>query len=323
MKETGISKYETNWTQIIAERRSVLESVQSALVELESDLADQLAAINAFEYELRARVRPLISRVEELESEINGYRDQLRQERVDEADGDWSDWSVEGEGAASSGDYRYWGKSAPPPSPRTAKVDALQLKRLFRQLARRFHPDMARDEADRAYRTGIMMAINVAYANGDLDRLQELALEPDASQRVSNAQTDEQLADALLREIEQCHRRIDEIRIELNAADEHASARLMRRVNEAAAKGVDLLADMIRQLREEISQKMVERDVLKAELASTSEPDMELSGEALAYVVWDSTVDDAYDEMPETRFTDQLRRRKGFHLEDDILDDVE
>lgn len=51
----------------------------------------------------------------------------------------------------------------------------MSLKKLYRLLARRYHPDLAIDDADRAYRNRIMVLINDAYAEKDLDALLALA----------------------------------------------------------------------------------------------------------------------------------------------------
>ena len=44
-------------------------------------------------------------------------------------------------------------------------IDEKQLKRIYRQLARRYHPDLATDPAERAARNDVMARINDAYAD--------------------------------------------------------------------------------------------------------------------------------------------------------------
>jgi hypothetical protein len=317
-----LATVETSWSDKIKERQALLAQVQNELVELENLLADRLAEINAFEFAIRSRLRPMIRRLDSLEEEVDELRRSLRREAPADPEGEWADWAVDDSGPASTGEYRYWDRSVRSRPTQPADVDRQELKQLYRELARRFHPDMALDAEDRAYRTGLMMAINAAYAAGDLGRLREIALEPDGSQRVRNAKSDEQLAEALQLEIDRCMRRITEIKIELEAAKAHQSSRLMRRVEQAAAKGKDLLADIERQMRDEISHKMVERDVLRTELEAISGAGEEPSREEIAYVVWDTTLDDALDDVPDERFTEQLRRRQRSHIsDDDILDD--
>jgi DnaJ-class molecular chaperone len=54
-------------------------------------------------------------------------------------------------------------QSEAPPKPLSPATEA-KIKKLYRQLARSFHPDLASDDADRAYRTDKMTAVNDAYA---------------------------------------------------------------------------------------------------------------------------------------------------------------
>src|SRR6185503_14956029 len=84
-------------------------------------------------------------------------------------------WTEPGEYESVEDQYkRVWGSPSASPSQQpsaepkpldsnsTEDAEAV-LKRLFRALARRYHPDFAADEADRVYRTRLMAMINEAY----------------------------------------------------------------------------------------------------------------------------------------------------------------
>ncbi len=64
--------------------------------------------------------------------------------------------------------------------PSATPGDKAAEKRLYRELARRFHPDLAEGAAELAYRTSVMTAVNSAYTAGDIHALYDLAgeLEP-------------------------------------------------------------------------------------------------------------------------------------------------
>ena len=47
------------------------------------------------------------------------------------------------------------------------------MKRLYREVAKRIHPDLTSDRADRAKRQQLMAEANEAYERGDEARLQE------------------------------------------------------------------------------------------------------------------------------------------------------
>jgi hypothetical protein len=65
------------------------------------------------------------------------------------------------------------------PRPQLDAETEAEILRLYRELAKRFHPDRARAEKDRARRTDLMLRINVAYSERDLVTLQAMAREAD------------------------------------------------------------------------------------------------------------------------------------------------
>lgn len=324
MRDKDVIQAATNWQEQIERSQAALEDVLNQLVEAEEQLAEQQAAIGAFEFKLRARIGHLTKRLDELDAEIKEYRRQLSWLNDDwEAIAEEMDFRSVGQGEAATGDHFQEGASAAPQS--LNEEERKEIKQLFRQLARRFHPDIAVDAADREYRTQMMAAINAAYAAGDLERLQQLALEPDAVDLVEYAQTDQQLAEALAREIERCRRRLVEIRQELEYLEQHQSTRLMRRAQQAEAEGRDLLAEMSRRLEEQVTQKMVERDVLKSELENVAKEGFTFHDRDYADLIWDVSLDQAYEDGLDSEYERWLRKQRRYTLEDeeDILDDLE
>jgi len=290
-----------NWRERIAALEALLAELRPQLIDAETQLADRLAAIVALEYRLRARLESLSRRLDALQEEIDELRAALRHYQdaldweeapIDAAKGE-RDWRFRGEEAAASGNYRYR-QTTEAPRPALAAEQQAALKQLYRQLARRFHPDLAEDEATRAYRTDLMMAINAAYAAGDLAALQRLAEEPDASPR--GPQTDEVLAAALQREVDHCRRRLAEIAAELATLERHDSARLWRRAQRAAAEGRDLIAELAADLRRRINEKLVERDVLETQLEEVEQEGVELSTDDLADIVYNLGLEQAGDD---------------------------
>jgi hypothetical protein len=327
MNEKGLQDNNKDLREQIAELQALLADIKPWLVAAEVELSDRLAAISAFEFRVRSRLEPLTRRMDQLDEEILELRGQLRQLQEDLNiadqfdDGDlYHQWRSSTEaGAAASGDYRYRKAPASPPKQKLTADESVELKRLYRQLARRFHPDFALDEEDRSYRTGIMMAVNAAYAVGDLQRLEELALEPDSQPQLF---TDQDMADALLKELHRCQRRMEEIERELVRLEEHPSAELMRRAEAAAEDGRDLLDELASELRERIAGKMVRRDVLQDEIESFSLGETGFGGEDLADMVYDLGLEQTFDEDPMSGFTewrDKNRERIDF---DDVPDET-
>lgn len=315
----------------LAALQAELDVLRPQLIDAEALLAELLAAISAFEFTLRARLGRLSRRLDDIQREINDLRTQMRRRQagwLDVADGPSGrmkddQWRYQEEGAAASGSYRY--RAAEAPTAALAEDQQAALKLLYRQLARRFHPDLAQDEADRDYRTRLMMAINAAYSAGDLAQLERLALEPDSVSVIQ--QTDEALIAALEREIERCRRRLDEIQQELQTLERHPNARLMRRVEKATAEGHDLLADMAANLRRQINEKMVERDVLQTQLEEMDEDEDEFDedDEQLADVVFNLGLEQAEDDEFISLFDDwsQKQRRRWADEIDSHADDAD
>lgn len=56
-----------------------------------------------------------------------------------------------------------------------------EILRIYRELAKRFHPDLARSDAEKKRRAELMLRINVAYSERDLLALQTIAREAEAA----------------------------------------------------------------------------------------------------------------------------------------------
>ena len=125
------------------------------------------------------------------------------------------------------------------------------LKRVFRDVAKAVHPDLALDEIARCRRHSLMAEANRAYAERDADRLrlilqafeQEVDTLPDeADWRLRSARRAARLRD-----------RLTHLEHERSALEESAIARLERKIAEARAQGWDLWAEMLQQVRRDIS----------------------------------------------------------------------
>ena len=73
-----LTPFGEKWQERIAEARNHLEAVRARLVETEAELAEWLARINAFEFNLRAKVGRWVKRLEDLDREIGEMRRALR-----------------------------------------------------------------------------------------------------------------------------------------------------------------------------------------------------------------------------------------------------
>ncbi len=216
--------------------------------------------------DLRSRARELedalharSAEVTRLDSELSAFTIRYRQdvgllhERLDEleyaiAEAELGEIARRVEAGAT-------GRKAPPagrrpvPAPRFTS-DAV--RKLFRDVAKAIHPDLAGDADARDRRHRLMIEANRAYALGDEQRLRSILQtwerSPDA---VRGGDADA----ARLRLV----RRIAEIEAQLEACDSEFAAlrdsplgKLKAMVDDAASRGKDLVGDMVKRLTRDI-----------------------------------------------------------------------
>jgi Skp family chaperone for outer membrane proteins len=153
-------------------------------------------------------------------------------------------------------------------SPRFAPGN--DLKKRFRQLAQKIHPDRAVDESDRAWRTQLMSEANRAYRAGDtaaLDEVMALWLEGRRDDRplpagaVPPAPTSERTA-ALAAEVSRIRQRIAAIMTELDRLYGSRIYELFAAARMATRQGRDLLMEMAERLDRQIELAKRELDRL-------------------------------------------------------------
>lgn len=129
------------------------------------------------------------------------------------------------------------------------------IKKLYRKLAQQIHPDRARDEADRAWRTQLMSEANRAYRSGDEDALREvMALWREGAVRARPADARGNLAT----QVANLKRRVAEIEGELNRLFGSKLYELFTAANIARRAGRDLVEEMAARLDTDIAAARAE-----------------------------------------------------------------
>jgi len=132
----------------------------------------------------------------------------------------------------------------PPPS----------LKTLFRDVAKRIHPDFARDDAEQKHFTLLMARANQAYSRGDTETLQRLL---DDHREINASIAGEGAAAELLRitrQIQHAERDIAALDAERRAMLTGEVAQLYLDAEAAAGEHRDLLTELATSLREQIAE---------------------------------------------------------------------
>lgn len=137
---------------------------------------------------------------------------------------------------------------SPPPEerPRPPRLDEsteAELKRLYFDLAKRCHPDFARDDAERGRREGLMARINDAFRARDLPALAELGREADAADPDFGARPPRERlawAEAEVARLDELLAGLKEEAAALRRGDLH---RLWSRYQERGSRVLDVLED--------------------------------------------------------------------------------
>lgn len=137
----------------------------------------------------------------------------------------------------------------PEPLPRFT-TDAV--RKLFRDVAKAIHPDLARDEDARDRRHSLMIEANRAYALGDEEQLRGILAAWERSPEAIQGTDAEASRLRLVRRIAQLEQQLELLAGEQAALQESPMWQLKAMVDEEAAKGKDLVNDMVRRLKRDI-----------------------------------------------------------------------
>jgi hypothetical protein len=129
-----------------------------------------------------------------------------------------------------------------------------EMKKLYREVAKRIHPDLTSDRKDRAKRQQLMAEANEAYERGAEAKLNKIftdyAWSPDA---VQGEGPGAELI-RVIRRISQARGRLAEIEAELQELLRSDLHQLKVRVDEAKSHGRDVLTEMISKVDDQIAQ---------------------------------------------------------------------
>ncbi len=208
-----------------------------------AEVARAKADLGAFKNIYRQRVGLLHEELEELESTIAELElDELTRQR----------------GSAEPGPRKApAGAAADAP----ARYTSDGVRRLFRDVAKAIHPDLARDADARDRRHALMIEANRAYVMGDEERLRRILQAWEQSPEAVIGDDPDSLRLRLARRVAQLEEQLLAFDGELAALQDTPSWKLKTMVDEAATKGKDLMRDTVIRLKRDI---MVARNRLDA-----------------------------------------------------------
>jgi len=151
--------------------------------------------------------------------------------------------------------------TAPTPAETLPRYTSDAVRKLFRDVAKAIHPDLAKDEVARDRRHALMIEANRAYALGDEGRLRWILESWERSPEAVQGSDPGAIRLRLERRSAQLDEQIALVAGDLEALKDSPMWKLKAMVDEAAAQGRDLVRDMISRLKVDI---MVARNRLHA-----------------------------------------------------------
>ena len=245
-----------------ARLRTILRQTQQELNAVETNLATRMTEIRKFDALIEARLGALETELEILDIQIRSYQEQIYQVQQAEMFPNWVDYS------------KRVNANQPPPASKNFRPDTTarpetEVRQLYRELARKYHPDTAFDDLDRQYRHEMMLRINEAYANGDLAELRKHArgmVHIPIGQENQQPPRYHSSLEQVEAELVACQTKLRETRAKIEKLRFHPSVQLSLSVKLAWRQGKDLIGEMAKELQEKINQKTQVRDALIEEL---------------------------------------------------------
>jgi hypothetical protein len=242
--------------QELERKLAELESLKLKLVQRELELTTLQAELQSFELHYLRIVGIRIAKLDDIKAQIAEVfakihaTDEIAVNEAKQARAQASE-SAQATGAAQVH-----------PKVREDFTSSENIKSLFREAAKRIHPDFAIDENDRNRRTKLMAEINDAYKSGDEGRLRKILKEwKDSPENIVGDDIGAKLIRAI-RKIAQVQGRLSSLESEISLLMLSDLYKLRVKVGEADTTTTKLLEEMAVQLDEQIIEQQERLDKL-------------------------------------------------------------
>ncbi|MDX2031002.1 MAG: hypothetical protein SF339_10055 [Blastocatellia bacterium] len=231
MNATGMIPSQASEEQELQRQREALASLESRIAELEPQLTTLRIEMRDFETRYLSVIGNRYDQLAEIEKEIariQGLDLEEVEEEISLADDE-----------VGCGQNRLHGD---------------KLKKLYREVARKFHPDLASCDQERLHRNQLMVEVNRAYETGAAEQLEQL-LEAGASlEKIESSGAMSAELILLVRRVADAKERLVALEADLADITSAELHKLKLRVENAATFGVDLFSDLLLQVDRQIAK---------------------------------------------------------------------
>jgi DNA repair exonuclease SbcCD ATPase subunit len=238
---------------------------------------DELDRLRARVTELEAVLDARAADADRIERELDMFAAQYQQqvgtlhEQLDRLELDIAEAEL-GELSKQVAEDRAAAGFAPPPSmappmappPTEARFTSDAVRKLFRDVARTIHPDLAGDEHTRTRRHALMIQANRAYAMRDEEQLRQILAAWERSPEAVEGSDPAATRLRLERRLAQIEDHLETCARDLAALQASRIYELKAMVDEAAASGRDLVGDMVRRLKRDIMAATNRLDAMRS-----------------------------------------------------------
>jgi len=260
---TDIKRRKSPEEEELNKKIAELSDLESDLAQRELDLATLHGELRAFEIQYIRIIGTRYAELDEIEAQIAKIQSHLKpNDKHSKKSAEQARTKAQESAYAAEGIQEQFKQEKFTPSE--------SLKKLYREVAKSIHPDLANDEEERVRRERLMAEVNRAYEEGDEARLEAIIHDWESSpESVKGDGVGAELIRAI-RKINQVKERLNVIEAETDQLKDSDLYQLKIKVEEAESEGRDLLGEMASQLDGQIifaKQKLKEMKAKRSQWA--------------------------------------------------------
>jgi len=230
----------------LARKREEQSTVEAELAECELRATNLRAELTAFE-------RQYFHVVGLRYAELDEYKAKLAELLASRHPDDLRAQEAARQARARASETKSGAGKKSPDEPRAFKASS-EMKRVYREVAKRIHPDLTTDRDDRTARQKLMARANEAYERGDEPALVKMLIEYESSPEAIQGEGPGAELIRVIRRISQVRGRLAEIEAESQALLGSDLHQLRTRVEEAGQHGCDALQEIVARADEKIAE---------------------------------------------------------------------